>query len=114
MQGNQPVAKYITKFDEFLVRCDENESDIVALFRFRSRLKENLRSELFVRDISTLEQTYQLVQDLDHSHSFSFTRHRLKNNTNKTTTVKSQSSQSQSRFGSSNCTQIHDDKNILQ
>jgi len=26
-QGNQPVAKYITKFDEFLIRYGANESD---------------------------------------------------------------------------------------
>jgi len=56
-----------TKFDEFLVRCGKNEFDIVVLSRFRSGLREDLSHELFVRDISTLEQTYQLVQDLDHS-----------------------------------------------
>jgi len=49
------VAEYITKFDEFLVRCGENESDVVVLSRFRSRLREDLKHVLFVRDISTLE-----------------------------------------------------------
>jgi len=48
------VTKYITKFDEFLVRCGKNESDIVVLPRFRLGLGKNLRRELFVRDISTL------------------------------------------------------------
>ena len=26
-QGNRPVSEYIKKFDQFLVRCGENESD---------------------------------------------------------------------------------------
>ena len=48
------MAEYITKFDDFLVRRDENESDTVFLSRFRSELREDLRCELFMRDISTL------------------------------------------------------------
>jgi len=111
MQGNQSMAEYITESDEFLFRCDENESDIVFLSKFRSGLRESLRHELFVWDISTLEQVYQLVQDLDRFQYFSFTR-RTDYKDNKATTVKSQPNQSQfqSHFGSSNSTQKHDDK----
>jgi len=76
------------------------------LSRFRTRLGEDLRREVFVRDIFTLEHAYQLVQDLDRSQSFPFTRRTdYRNNTNKATTLKSQPSQSQSRFGFSNSTQ---------
>ena len=90
------MVEYITKFDEFLVRCDENNSNNVVLSRFHSGLREDLRRELFVRDISTVEQAYQLVQDLDHLQCFSFARRtHYRNNTNKVTTVKSQP---QSRF----------------
>jgi len=39
--SNQSVAVYI-KFDEFLVRWGENESDDVVLSRFRSRLTKIL------------------------------------------------------------------------
>ena len=76
-QSNQQVTEYIIKFDEFLVSCGENEFDTVVLARFHSGLREDLRRELFVQDISTLEQAYQLVQDLDRSQGFPFTRHRL-------------------------------------
>ena len=104
------MAEYITKFYNFLVRCGENESDTVVFLRFRLRLRKDLRLELFMRDISTLEQGYQLVQDLDRAQDFSLTRHTdYTNNTNKTTIIKSQS---QSHFGSSNSTQKHDDKGI--
>jgi len=90
MQGNQLVTEYITKFDEFLFRYGKNGSDTVVLSRFHSGLREDLRRELFVRDISTLEQAYQLVQDLDCSQGFPITRRTdYRNNTKKATTVKS-------------------------
>jgi len=49
------MSEYIKKFDQFLLGCGENESDVVVLSRFRSGLEEDLRRELFARDISTLE-----------------------------------------------------------
>ena len=42
------MAEYITKFDEILVRCGENESGIVVLSRFRSGLRGTLMHELLV------------------------------------------------------------------
>ena len=60
-QGNQSVTEYITKFDEFLIRWGENESDTLTLSRFCLGLREDIKCELFVRYISTLEQAYQLV-----------------------------------------------------
>jgi len=53
------------KFDQFLVRCGEDEFDAIVLSRFHSGLKNELRSELIVGDISTLEQVIQVVQELD-------------------------------------------------
>jgi len=93
-QDNQPVTEYVTNFDEFLVRCGENEFDTVVLSRFRSGLRKDFKRELFVQDISTLEHTYQLrfelfVQDITPK-IFSFTRRTgYMDNTNKATTVKS-------------------------
>ena len=66
-----------------------------------------------MQDISTLEQTCQLIHDLDRSQDFcSIRRTNYKNNTNKVITVKSQpkQSQSQSHFEYSNSTQKYDDK----
>jgi len=36
-----------------------------VLSRFRAELREDLRSELFARNVDTLEKAYALVQDLD-------------------------------------------------
>jgi len=87
------MSVYIKKFNQFLVRC-ENESNVVVLSRFHSGLREDLRRELFARDVSTLEQAIQLVQDLDQPQVSLFTRRINYRNVNKTTTLKSQSNQS--------------------
>ena len=110
-QGNQSVLKYI-KFDEFLVRCGEDESDAIVLSRFRSGLKSELRRELIVRDISTLEQAIQVVQELDQFHASSFPRRTdYRDNPNRNT-IKYQSNpcQSQSHFGPNHSNSKREDK----
>jgi len=62
---NRAVSKYIKKFYQFLVRCGENESDVVVLSRFHPGLRKDLKRELFAKDASTLQQSIQLVQNLD-------------------------------------------------
>ena len=73
-QDNRPVSECIKKFDQFLVRYGEDESDAIVLSRFHSGLKDELRRELIVRDISTLEQGIQIVQELDQFQASSFSR----------------------------------------
>jgi len=110
-QDNQPVSDYINKFDQFLVRCGEDEPDAIALSRFHSGLKDELKRELIVRDISTLEQAIQVVQKLDQFQTSSFHRCPDRDNLNRST-VKYQPnpSQSQSRFGPSNSNPKREDK----
>ena len=66
-QGNKSATEYIAKFDEYLNRCGaiEFESPEQILSRFRSHLRDDYRRELIARGITTLEQAYQLVTDLD-------------------------------------------------
>jgi len=56
------------------MRCGKDESDAIVLSRFHSGLKDELRRELIVRDISTLEQAIQVVQELDQFQAYSFPR----------------------------------------
>ena len=67
--------------------------------------------EIF-RDISTLEQVIQVVQELDQFKAFSFPKHTdYRDNPNKTTAkFQSNPSQSQSRFGSSSSAPRREDK----
>jgi len=71
-QGNKSATDYIAKFDEYLNRCGaiELESPVQTLSRFRFDLRDDYRRELIARGITTLEQAYQLVTDLDESRSY--------------------------------------------
>ena len=64
-QGSCPVIEYISKFDEFLSRCDLQEDEQVILSRFRAGLKEELQRELLLREISTLQHAYQIAQEVE-------------------------------------------------
>ncbi|XP_020687617.1 uncharacterized protein LOC110103305 [Dendrobium catenatum] len=77
-QGSKPVKDYISAFDDFLIRCNGEESATPTqiLSMFRAGLREDLRTELFARGIDTLEAACSLVLDLEesktHSHTSSY------------------------------------------
>jgi len=75
-QGNKSTKEYVKKFDEFLIRCSTlyRESKAQILFRFRAGLKDDLRTELLVKEINELEVAYASVQDLE----FARTTHTFK------------------------------------
>jgi len=60
-QGNQSVSDYITIFDEYLMRCDVSEAHEVTLSRFRAGLREDIKRELFLREVTDLDQAYQIA-----------------------------------------------------
>ena len=67
-QGNKSVAEYIAKFDEFVMRCNVDESELVTLSRFRARLREEIQKELFMREVHDLEIAYQIARDAERFH----------------------------------------------
>ena len=81
-QGNKSATDYIAKFDEYLNQrgAIELESPEQTLSRFRSGLRDDYRCELIARGITTLEQAYQLVTDLDESRGSYFNRSNFKDN----------------------------------
>jgi len=89
-QGNKLATDYITKFDEYLNRCDaiEFESFEHTLSRFRSGFKDNYCREITARGITILEQAYQLVTDLDESRGSYFHRTDVRESSKTTTTNK--------------------------
>ena len=64
-QRSRPISEYISRFNEFLSRCDLQENEHVILSRFRTGLKEDLQRELLLREVSTLQHDYQMVQEID-------------------------------------------------
>ena len=64
-QWSKPVSKYIAKFDEYMSRCDIREDESVTLSRFRASLRDELKKELILREIYTIHDAYELVQNYD-------------------------------------------------
>ena len=46
-------------------RCDVMEDEVLTLSRFRSGLREDLRRELILREIYTIQDAYEMVQNFD-------------------------------------------------
>ena len=64
-QGSKPVSECIAKFDEYMSRCDVMEDEVLTLSRFKSGLREDLRRELILREIYTIQDAYKMVQNFD-------------------------------------------------
>ena len=62
-QGTRSIIDYIEPFEEHRIRCDVVEDESVTLSKFRRSLNENLRRELIIQDITTLDQAYNFVQN---------------------------------------------------
>jgi len=89
-QGNKSTTNYVTKFDEYLSRCGaiEFETSKRTLSRFRSDIRDDCRRELIAQGITTLEQIYQLVTDLDESRGSYFHRYEFRDSSKTTTASK--------------------------
>ncbi|KAK4489657.1 hypothetical protein RD792_005469 [Penstemon davidsonii] len=64
-QGSMPVTEYISKFEEFMLRCNVTEDASVTLSRFRTGLRLELQRELIPHDVDSLERAYQIVIELE-------------------------------------------------
>lgn len=64
-QGNRPVTDYVTQFDELRMRSHIVEDEAMILSRFRQGLRDNLRLELVLRGVTTLDHAYSLVRDYE-------------------------------------------------
>ena len=64
-QGSKPVSDYIAKFDEYMSRCDIREEEGMTLSRFRAGLRGELQRELILREIYTIHEVYELVQNYE-------------------------------------------------
>ena len=64
-QGSKLVSEYIAKFDEYMSRCDVMEDETLTLSRFRSGLREDLKRELILREIYTIQDAFEMVQNYE-------------------------------------------------
>ena len=59
------MDEYIAQFDELLMRCGVDEDLKVTLSRFKAGLRGDIQRKLFLLHVLTLEQAYQLAQDVE-------------------------------------------------
>eukprot|EP00268_Persea_americana_P024504 TRINITY_DN23914_c0_g4_i3.p1 TRINITY_DN23914_c0_g4~~TRINITY_DN23914_c0_g4_i3.p1 ORF type:complete len:415 (+),score=60.05 TRINITY_DN23914_c0_g4_i3:201-1445(+) len=71
-QGSMTVSEYITKFEEFNLRCDVREDLSSLLSWFRTGLRPEIRKELIQHRVTTLAEMYEKVQDLEQYVRFQF------------------------------------------
>ncbi|GFS34711.1 bifunctional inhibitor/lipid-transfer protein/seed storage 2S albumin superfamily protein [Actinidia rufa] len=64
-QGSKPATEYVAQFEEYLMRCDIREDERMTLSRFRQGLNDDLRKELVLREVDTLDQAYTFVQNYE-------------------------------------------------
>jgi hypothetical protein len=64
-QGGKSANEYVAQFDEYRMRCAVREDEVMTLSRFRKGLNDDLRREVVLRGVSTLDEAYTLVQNYD-------------------------------------------------
>ncbi|XP_022841848.1 uncharacterized protein LOC111365525 [Olea europaea var. sylvestris] len=64
-QGSRPVTEYVAQFDEFRMRCQVVEDEVMTLSRFRQGLRDDLRRELVLKGVTTLDHTYSFVRNYE-------------------------------------------------
>ncbi|XP_022855428.1 uncharacterized protein LOC111376688 [Olea europaea var. sylvestris] len=64
-QENQLVTEYIAQFEEFRTKCHLIENESTTLSRFSQGLRDDLKRELFLRGVTTLNHAYSLARDYE-------------------------------------------------
>ncbi|KAF7113577.1 hypothetical protein RHSIM_RhsimUnG0111900 [Rhododendron simsii] len=64
-QSDQSVADYTKQFYQFLSRCNLRENDEQLVARYVSGLKSELKGELIMLSLSSLEEAYQMTLEAE-------------------------------------------------
>ena len=64
-QNNRSATKYVEQFEEYRIHSNVTEDEPITLSRSRKGLNYDLQRELVAQQISTLDDAYILVQDLE-------------------------------------------------
>jgi len=59
------MAEYITKFDEYVMRCNTSKFESVTLSRFRAGLHEDIQRKFYFKEVNDLEQAYQVTRNCE-------------------------------------------------
>ncbi len=64
-QGYRSVTDYLDQFQEYKRRCQIVKEEVVTLDRFKRGLNDNLRRELIIRGVTSLDQGYELARNCE-------------------------------------------------
>ncbi|KAF3976745.1 hypothetical protein CMV_000101 [Castanea mollissima] len=64
-QDNRSTTEYVEQFEEYRIHSNATEDEPITFSRFRKGINYDLQRELMARQISTLDDAYTLVQDLE-------------------------------------------------
>ena len=77
------MTDYLEQFQEYKRRCQIVEEEVVTLDRFKRGLNDDLRRELIIKGVTSLDQAYELARNCELAAKSFFMRHF---NTRNTTT----------------------------
>uniref|UniRef100_A0A2N9IMT1 Reverse transcriptase zinc-binding domain-containing protein n=1 Tax=Fagus sylvatica TaxID=28930 RepID=A0A2N9IMT1_FAGSY len=64
-QGPRSVIDYIEQFQEYKRRCQIVEEEVVTLGRLKKGLNDDLRRELIIKGVTSLDQAYELSKNCE-------------------------------------------------
>ena len=73
-QNNMSVAKYLHKFDELKTRSQIVENSRQTLVRYKAGLKPEIKRELLIQPLYSLEHAFQIALDMEEYVGYSSNR----------------------------------------
>ena len=64
-QKQRSVRDYINEFQELMIACELEEDQLSIISRFKTGLREDIKIELELREVSTLDEAYKVALRLD-------------------------------------------------
>ena len=74
-KGPRSVIDYIEQFQEYKRRCQIVEEEVVTLGRLKKGLNDDLRRELIIKGITSLDQAYELAKNCKLAAKTPFMKH---------------------------------------
>ena len=59
------MIDYIEQFQEYKRRCQIVEEEVVTLGRLKKELNDDLRRELIIKGVTSLDQAYELTKNCE-------------------------------------------------
>ena len=62
---SQSIEEFISQFDDCALRYGLDEPESVTLSRFRAGLRDDIKRELYLREVDRLKDAYQIAENYE-------------------------------------------------